>query len=159
MNRPTVVDVSSDDWRRWRALRLRALAESPEAFGTRLADVHDREASWRARIAAAEACLVALDGDRPVAMVALDRGTDGLVLQSMFVVPEARGRGVGTALVDAVVERAAGRRLVLGVMTENAGAIGVYERAGFVRDVEVTGVPCEVTMRFVPPSKESDHAR
>ena len=40
--------LAEDDWRLWRDLRLAALAESPDAFGSRLADWQDAgEARWR----------------------------------------------------------------------------------------------------------------
>lgn len=174
MNRLEVRRVTEEDWSDWRTLRLRALAEAPDAFGSRLDQVDDRETSWRVRIAATEACFLCFDGDTPVGMVAADPSTadsttggpttddpatDNLVLQSMFVAPAVRGRGIGRALIDAVVAHAAGRPVVLGVMPGNTAAIGAYERAGFVHDDSVAGIACEVTMRFVPSPEESPHAR
>ncbi|WP_433893337.1 GNAT family N-acetyltransferase [Streptomyces sp. CA-111067] len=52
-------------------------------------------------------------------------------IQSVFVVPEHRGRGVGSALVDAASEHAA--RLGALRVTVHSGrkAVPVYERLGF----------------------------
>jgi GNAT superfamily N-acetyltransferase len=52
-------------------------------------------------------------------------------VQSVFVVPEHRGRGVGSALVDAAAEHAA--RLGALRVTVHSGrkAVPVYERLGF----------------------------
>ena len=52
----------------------------------------------------------------------------------IVVAPEARGRGVGTALLAAAEDwaRARGYRLItLNVFLDNAGARRVYERAGY----------------------------
>lgn len=152
--------ITPDDWSAWRTIRLRALAEAPDSFGSRLDEVDDREPTWRARIEAAEACYLAFAGDAVVGMVAADPVSDGIALQSMFVVDEARGRGVGPRLIDAVVTVAGRRQLVLGVMAANAPAIRAYERAGFLHDDKVSGVDCELTMRFVRRrAEEKDHAR
>jgi hypothetical protein len=65
--------LTPDDWPLWRELRLRALTESPEAFGSRLADWQvegDREERWRGRlgIPASHDVVASLDGE-PVGMV------------------------------------------------------------------------------------------
>jgi GNAT superfamily N-acetyltransferase len=52
----------------------------------------------------------------------------------MFVGPEARGRGIGADLVNAVVDWARLRRaegLCLWVTSTNASAIAMYVRCGF----------------------------
>ena len=55
-------------------------------------------------------------------------------LLSMWVAPDARGRGVGEALIQAVAHwaRAAGHsRLLLDVADVNQPAVDLYERMGF----------------------------
>ena len=52
----------------------------------------------------------------------------------MWVAPEARGQGIGGALVDAVARwaRSVGyERIGLGVATTNMGVVAFYERKGF----------------------------
>ena len=59
------------------------------------------------------------------------------VLNDLFVSPEARGRGVGSALLRAAAEfgRQEGAvRLVLSTEVGNATAQAVYERMGWKRD-------------------------
>jgi ribosomal protein S18 acetylase RimI-like enzyme len=142
--------LSADDWPLWRALRLRALAEAPEAFGATLDDwggEGDVEARWRARLVDVPLNLVAeLDGE-PVAMAS---GTapaeDAVELISMWVAPEARDGGVGAALIRGVEEWAAAqgvRALALDVREANAHALALYAREGFVD---------------VGPARESDPA-
>lgn len=128
--------LTADDWVAWRALRRRALAEDPDAFAASTAawtGPDDVESRWRGRIEAALRCFLARDGDRPVAMVAVDPGPDDetVTLASMWVAPQARRRGVGRALVDAVVAEAGGRAVVLRVMAGNAAAVQAYRAAGF----------------------------
>jgi ribosomal protein S18 acetylase RimI-like enzyme len=56
-------------------------------------------------------------------------------LISMWVAPEARGKGVGNALAEAVIEcaRTSGAtRLLLDVADDNRQAIALYARKGFV---------------------------
>ena len=55
-------------------------------------------------------------------------------LQMVAVLPAFRGRGVGTALIEAAAERARSEgasRLVLDVEAENSGALALYRRLGF----------------------------
>ncbi|ROO85480.1 RimJ/RimL family protein N-acetyltransferase [Actinocorallia herbida] len=85
------------------------------------------------------------------ASLAVDRAAGTARLGRVLVAPEARGRGLGEAVVRAA-QRAAfadpgTRRLTLGVYARNTGAVRLYERLGFVREegagtqVLVNGVP------------------
>ena len=133
--------ISPDGWERWRAVRLRALAGAPAAFGSTLAQWQGDglEARWRARLADVPLNVLAVSaahGDvGQVSGTAAD-GDGRVELISMWVDPVARGAGVGDALVDEV-QRWAGeggaRAVVLSVKVGNGPAIGLYERRGFVR--------------------------
>lgn len=144
--------LSSDDWQLWRSLRLRALEEAPHAFGSRLADWKDaEEARWRQRLEIPGAVhFIARSDGRAVGMasgIPTER-TDAAELISMWVAPEARGRGVGDALVLAVVRwaRARGaRELHLGVVAANRHAIALYARHGFA-DRGTAHAVCERSM-------------
>jgi [ribosomal protein S18]-alanine N-acetyltransferase len=57
-------------------------------------------------------------------------------VQTVAVAPAAQGRGVGAALVGALIERAAQRSattVLLEVRADNEPAIGLYRRHGFER--------------------------
>jgi ribosomal protein S18 acetylase RimI-like enzyme len=143
---PALRVLGTDDWAAWRALRLAALATDPAAFGSRLADwqgAGDREERWRGRLALAGShnLLAELDGV-PVGMASGIPGEDPAVreLISMWVAPSARGRGVGDALVAAVVAwaRAGGAAGIgLAVVVGNDAAVGLYSRHGFAFTGEV----------------------
>ncbi len=130
-----------DDWRLWRDLRLRALAEAPAAFGSRLADwqgAGDREERWRARLTDVPLNLAARWQNRWVGMVSGARvDANRAELLSLWVDPSARGHQVGDALLEAVAawaRREGATWLALDVRSDNAPAIALYRRQGF-RDV------------------------
>jgi ribosomal protein S18 acetylase RimI-like enzyme len=59
------------------------------------------------------------------------------VLNDLFVTPDARGRGIATALLRRAAEFGSSEgaaRLTLSTATDNELAQGVYERAGWQRD-------------------------
>ncbi|HEU4670673.1 MAG TPA: GNAT family N-acetyltransferase [Dyella sp.] len=76
------------------------------------------------------------------AVVFFRRGSRVARLYSLASRPEARGKGVGSALM-AAVERAARRHgcseLRLEVRTDNASAIRLYERLGYRRFAHLEG--------------------
>lgn len=125
-------------WQRLRSVRLAALAEAPEAFGSTLADAERLgEADWREQLERL-ATFVAVDVGEDVGMArgSLHDGDAGdAYLISMWVAPQARGRGIGAALIHAVVTWAAEagcRRVLLDVADDNRAAVALYRQAGFV---------------------------
>ncbi len=132
--------LSPDDWEVWRSLRLAALADAPDAFGSRLADwqgAGDREDRWRSRLSIPGSHnVVAMLDDQPVGMASGIPTEDDEVVEliSMWVSPTARGRGVGDALLREVERwaRYVGARVVrLDVADGNDAASGLYQRYGF----------------------------
>jgi len=107
-------ELTPDDWPVWRKLRQSALAEAPEAFGSTLVEwtgERDTEQWWLARLGDVAVNLVlALDGE-PAGIVSITAPDAGgtVELISMWVAPEARGRGVGGEAVRQTITRAAQR--------------------------------------------------
>jgi ribosomal protein S18 acetylase RimI-like enzyme len=128
------------DWRALRQLRLRALADAPDAFASTLeAEEAFPDRVWRQR---------AEGGPESVSFIAREGGVDvGLAavftepdapgrthLVSMWVAPGYRRRGVAKALVGQAVRWAAERRageVILWVADQNSAARRLYERLGF----------------------------
>ncbi|HET8604456.1 MAG TPA: ribosomal protein S18-alanine N-acetyltransferase [Marmoricola sp.] len=76
-----------------------------------------------------------LDGDVVGLAVVSSVPGDVAELQQIAVDPACRRRGIASALVAAVVERASGEgcdRLLLEVREDNAGALALYADRGFV---------------------------
>ena len=56
----------------------------------------------------------------------------GKFISAIFVDESTRGQGLGSALLEVAVERAAGQPLLVDTRVENTGARAMYERAGFL---------------------------
>jgi ribosomal protein S18 acetylase RimI-like enzyme len=131
--------VRPDEWQALRDLRLRALATDPDAFGDSLAHASARtDADWQAYADRPDRVgFVAVTADGFVGMAMGGPAPDHpevAGLYGMWVAPEARGAGVGTALIDAVEAwaREAGYGSIgLGVTTGNEPAIRLYSARGY----------------------------
>ena len=131
-----------DDWETWRDLRLRALSDSPSAFGsTYEGEVEFDRSRWVDRLGDPDGVgvLARVDGT-PVGMGGGFQDLPGyLHMVAMWTDPAYRGRGVGSAVLTAI-ERWAGERglrLHLDVNVRNAGARALYARSGYVATGEV----------------------
>lgn len=133
--------VRSDDWRSHRDIRLEMLRDAPDAFWFTVDDEAGlTESDWRQRIE--QVWLVhARDASGVLGSAGLGahwepERADAVTLFGMYVAPRGRGRGVGAALVRAVLDEARRRghaEVILEVASNNAPAIALYERCGFVR--------------------------
>jgi ribosomal protein S18 acetylase RimI-like enzyme len=139
--------LSSDEGLRLRTIRLRALADAPDAFGSTYADVAARPLeSWSQQLQEIATFVAVRDGeDVGLVRCASDaQHHDTAWLISMWVAPEARGQGVGGALIDAVVAYARSNgasRLLLDVGDHNQQAIALYARKGFEPTGETGTLP------------------
>jgi ribosomal protein S18 acetylase RimI-like enzyme len=135
-----VHEATEHEWEPVRDLRLRALREDPEAYGSTVERESTRtEAEWRARLSDPSRATFVADADgRPVGMAVAapwEEAGGPLGLFGMWVDPAFRGRGIGGQLVDRVLAHARerGESLVqLEVAESQAGARRLYERCGFV---------------------------
>lgn len=66
---------------------------------------------------------------------ALDRRTGDI--QSVFVLPDHRGQGIGSSVVRALVEHGRERGCSRVIVHSGRRAVPVYERAGFQRDPQL----------------------
>jgi GNAT superfamily N-acetyltransferase len=135
--------IRADEGLQLRALRLRALADAPMAFGSTLArEEAFAEHVWHERAAGGasgddRATFIAEREGRWIGLatgLANDPDGSGPMLVGMFVDPAERGHRVGVALVEAVTAWARTRgaaRLSLWVTSVNTPAVALYNRCGF----------------------------
>ncbi len=141
--RITVRRVRTTDLAAYRALRLRALALAPGAFGSTL-DVESRyeEARWADRVERGAASLTEAtwvaersDGSLGGMVVGVLTGEHVAEVFGMWVDPEIRGRGIGSELLDTMLgwaERAGPSVEVrLWVAATQGEAVGLYRSRGF----------------------------
>lgn len=136
-----ILRAQPTDWQQIRSVRLRALADSPDAFGSTLNEEQQlTDDEWRSRSESpsiARFLAIATGGSGlGIAVGAPCSGQERTAgLFSMWVAPEARKRRVGVALVQAVIEWAQTegyRRIILDVGDANTPAIRLYQSCNFV---------------------------
>ncbi|MBW8769053.1 MAG: GNAT family N-acetyltransferase [Gemmatimonadetes bacterium] len=141
---PTVRRFAASEWRVYRALRLDALRDAPDAFGSTLArEEAFPDDEWvqrleRAAVSPTELPIVVEDAARPIglAWARIDPENDEVAeLFQVWVDPLYRQRGVGRLVIDSALDwaRASGvRQMLLSVALGPGSALEFYRRLGFV---------------------------
>ncbi|MBS3956003.1 MAG: GNAT family N-acetyltransferase [Clostridiales bacterium] len=144
-----------------------AYSQDPLADGAPLAaDVRDRLASGL-RDHPTTLVFLAYDGARPIGVAVCFFGYSTFAaaplinIHDLYVVPDARGRGVSRALLDAVSDRAITDgccKLTLEVLESNVRARFVYEAAGFAQATYLpeAGGALFMAKPLAPPDKRFD---
>lgn len=140
---PFIRTLGAHEWEKYRDARLRALDDSPDAFGSTFASEQARAPDdWAWRV------LNAAGSGRDYPLIAeIDDAVLGLVwakvdaqdpsqvnLFQMWVAPESRGRGVAASLLREAIEWAKSRNarfVQLGVTCGDTAAGRLYVREGF----------------------------
>lgn len=142
----TVRELQLSDLDAYKALRDHALAHNEDAFTSDAAtEAHRTAQSYAARLGNDSAhafTLGAFSGDRLLGAVTCEHDPRIKVqhighVTGMMVHADEQGRGVGRALIDALIERAGAdaelHQLTLNVTAGNEVAERLYERSGFMR--------------------------
>lgn len=162
-----LVPIQPESAAAFKSVRLRALLDSPTAFGaTHAGESQLTDAQWlhRARQCAGEANagFLAMDGDTACGLVRAtpdDQSAAVAWVESMWVAPSHRKQGVGRLLVNQIVvwARAKGlRTLKLSVTSNNEPAIRFYRGLGFIPTGQTEPYPhdpalveCEMALKLV----------
>lgn len=134
-----VRQLTEADAEAFRAIRLEALADSPDAFGGDLAEESRQGLEAFTRQITQSAIFGAFTEDDLRGVVGLFWNDSAKRrhlghLYTVYVTPAARGTGIGLPLIEAALDHARSRGLVqvlLGVATHNGPAIALYRKAGF----------------------------
>lgn len=144
--RLSIRTLEASEWLKYREIRLRSLADAPEAFCSNFASEEALSpAVWTARLYAAAASRA----DHPL-VAELDGSIVGLLwakadpvhasivnVFQVWTAPESRGHGVAAALLDKAIAWARSRNadaLQLSVTCGDTSAVRLYVRAGFEND-------------------------
>ena len=135
--------LTEDDLDSLWAMRLRALKDNPEAFGSTYTETLARGKEWmrqRLRAREDETFFLGAFAESLIGMVVYNREEGiknrhkGYVI-AMFVAPESRGLGAGKALMQELIARARQiedlEQLLLAVVTTNQAAYQLYCSLGF----------------------------
>ena len=134
-----------EDWRIFREVRLDALKEAPYAFGSTFErEVGASDESWRNRLRDRTRFLAEMNG-RVAGTVSAGPGefAGAAALTALWVDPGFRSQGIGSTLVQAVVDWARNQRLdrvLLWVADVNQTAERLYIRRGFARTGRVSEI-------------------
>lgn len=133
---PVIHRATADDWAAYRAIRLAALRDAPEAFtATAAGEEQFDETEWRRRIGAARTFIAWHDGDAVGCVTGLPEAeTPQWTVVAMWVAPPARRSGVSDSLLRALADAARAEQAVslhLWVVVGNSPAIALYERCGY----------------------------
>jgi RimJ/RimL family protein N-acetyltransferase len=135
--------LDAGDVEAFSALRLAALRECPTAFSSSYEEECDIPLARRAERMTPDrddAIFGAFDGENLIGTVGLHRESSRklahkALIWGVYVAPSFRQRGVGRMLLERVLAHAASMphllQVTLGVNTENAAAIALYESLGF----------------------------
>jgi GNAT superfamily N-acetyltransferase len=163
MQRMLVRPIGAEEWRAWRELRLRALAESPDAFRSTLGEVSSRpDDHWMEEVRRTaghpdgELWIAELDGV-PAGQAFSRMDGNSVHIGAMWVAPEARGRGIGRALLEATEDwgrKRGSTRALLSVTAGNSPAEQLYRASGYERTGGVEPLRDGSVLRCVELAKE-----
>lgn len=139
----TIKVLSESDWHEYKLIRLKSLLDSPDSFGsTHKQEVSLTDEKWRSRLSGS-----LINGSLLTVAAIVEKTYIGLLsgvinesnvsnahLYQMWVDPQYRGMGVGTALVKNVRTWSSSNRakkMILSVTTTNEHAISLYQSIGF----------------------------
>jgi ribosomal protein S18 acetylase RimI-like enzyme len=140
-----IITPSTDQWEQYKALRLRALQQDPQAFGSSYEEeLSYPEEKWKSYLNNPDSeiiCAQAPNGELIGLMVASFntklKSKHIADIYSVFIDINHRGKGISKLmfanLLESIKQRNIIRKVKLTVNADQTAAIALYERFGFVR--------------------------
>ena len=141
--RPEIRRIGPSEWQTYKHIRIAALRDAPNAFGSLLEDaLGTTDEQWKSRVESASAEL-----DLPLFAVVQTNAVglawgkifsdrpDTAFLFQMWVDPDYRGLRIGALLLQATIDwarRSTAQQLDLSVTIDDSAAWHMYQSAGFI---------------------------
>jgi ribosomal protein S18 acetylase RimI-like enzyme/2-polyprenyl-3-methyl-5-hydroxy-6-metoxy-1,4-benzoquinol methylase len=130
--------LTQEDWQQWKLLRLEALKNAPESFGSS----YEEEVNWTDldfQTALTKSDIFGIFVDNSLVSCAGFYSLNSAktkhcgVIWGMYTRPECRGQGIASSLIQAIINHAKSRvnQLHLTCVTSNLGAVAFYQKQGF----------------------------
>lgn len=143
----TITPLSPDDWQEYKTIRLQALHNDPQAFGsTYTVESHFSDEEWQERPSDKNTIiLIAKDEDKVIGMGGVhwdhwEKTQHIAHVWGMFVDQAYRGQGIGKKLMEEIEAKAKERpqteKIKLEVVTDQEAALELYKKLGY-REVGV----------------------
>ena len=130
--------LEKENWKQFKAIRLEALSECPEAFGSSLEEESNLSDAEFEQNFKKSTFFGAIQNNQLVGctgffICSLSKMSHRGVVFSMYIKNGYRGQGIGNALLNAVITHAKNRviQLHLTVVTTNQTALKLYQKNGF----------------------------
>lgn len=145
MERPkiqnTVNELSGDDWKVLRDLKIQSLTEEPLAFENQQEGqqkyLERTEEEWRRSLdhkSSNKIFMFTRESEKYVGMVSAVLNNETALIQHMYVVKNSRGLGIGKKLLEGLIARLSSlgiHQVDLQVLTTQVSAINLYTSLGF----------------------------
>lgn len=143
-NSVEIVKLRVGEWPLYKQIRVEAVTDSPQAFGSnRDQQLAHPDSFWQQRLEEAERgeqqwLLFARSGKDLVGMIGAygeEETPQEATVISVYVTPSARGKGISTLLMRAILDelkKAGIHKVWIGVNIQQKAALHLYQKTGFV---------------------------
>ncbi|HEY8559992.1 MAG TPA: GNAT family N-acetyltransferase [Pyrinomonadaceae bacterium] len=139
----SIRQLNPDDWRRFSAIRLKALQSDPLVFGSNYeAESKFAEADWRRRLAAEDSAIFMLfAGEKPIGITGVsvwrdDPANKTAIFWGSWLAPEFRRRGLSKLMYETRLEWVRARpnfeRIIVSHRASNVASKYANQKHGFV---------------------------